>query len=56
MGPRDNQYLFKVGNVPVKVEFLNDASTLQQCLENFLIKNIGKGMKFIWYSGIIVMC
>lgn len=36
----DNPYLFKVGNVPVKVEFSNDAPTLQQCLENFLIKKI----------------
>lgn len=34
-----NPYLFKVGNVPVKVTFSENAQTLQKSLEIFLTKN-----------------
>ncbi len=34
-----NPYLFKVGDVPVKVIFNDNGPTLQQCLEIFSSKN-----------------
>lgn len=35
-----NPYLFKVGKMPVKVNFSQKATTIQGCLENLFTKNI----------------
>lgn len=35
-----NPYLFKVGNVPVKISFAENAPTIQSSLENFINANL----------------